>query len=287
MKVFAMIFLLLSCGSIDEKKAPQSVKKKATTTLQPKNKTVERQSALAYNLNSESLKGKTRFYRETYDSLTSIPNSSDEISTKLFLCRQGKVSQGILELSKVGRKYSKWPSFWNALGICYLKKNAFYEGRVFFERALSLNSSYSPAYNNLGLIATKIDYWYSAEDFFKKSIRFNPSSEVSQFNLGRLYLAHGLGAKARSHFTKISDTQFYKAHVLKLLAIAHIQAGSYQQGVNLLKGQSGLSSEQKMFNAFALAKLGRKAEAKALIGNMSLQKSHPSYALLQDTKRFL
>ncbi len=289
MKLFIIFILLVSCAGLEEDNREPEVSEKSIDTDVMKKRKPPR--SLSYSASSDKIKiaNLGSFNSETLDGINpgSVNQSSDEILMITKLCRSGQASSGQAKAATLHNKYSKWPTYWNAIGLCYYIQNNNYSAKIFFNKALEMKSNFSPAKNNLGLIAIRERNWLLARDQFKAAYQINPSSQVSNFNLGRLYLAFGHGDKALTHFSRIKDKNFYNRNVLGKHAMAYSMSGKHQKAISLFSKTNSSSESMKLFKSYSYAKLGKKQQAKAIISTMQVRPENANYGLYSEVKRIV
>ncbi len=230
------------------------------------------------------------FFKETTDGLEDEPLNSDDIIDITTNCRDRNFSDGLEAASRIYGRYKKWPTYWNAIGICYYLNSDFYKAKLYFNRALEANTKYAPALNNLGLLLIKNSEWEAALLAFKSALKRSPKSQVINYNIGRLYLAYGHGSKALKHFIKINDSQFYRERLAPLMGVAHSLAGQHSKAINILESlyQEETSNELvKLYFAHSLKSTGKRARAKKVLGSLAIGSNNANYPLYYDLKRGL
>jgi tetratricopeptide (TPR) repeat protein len=270
MKLLFLILLIFSCSQV-QKKA-----RNGDDSVQD----FRVQEELKYSSSQDYLKVSSSFFSTTtYDYEQDLKD--DEISKVVQLCRQKKVNSGLTYANRSYGKYKEWPSFWNAIGLCYYLDDQLYQARLFFNRALNTFKDYAPSLNNLGLVNIKEKRWDEALIAFKEAYKSNPNSQAISYNLGRFYSAFGHGSKALIYYKKIDDIDIYKNKVRPLMAIAYSQSGEHQEAIKLFQSNSNSSIGEKLFMAKSYLELGDKKNALSLVSEISLQNDHDLWPLLE------
>lgn len=289
MKLLIFMFFISCAGFEEESDSPEVTSKSSQSSTDIQRKTPP-QSA-NYSASSDKLRVANlgSFNSETLDGINPglVAQSNDEILSITKLCRSGQASSGQAKAATLHNKYSKWPTYWNAIGLCYYIQNNNYSAKIFFNKALEIKSNFAPAKNNLGLIAIRERKWLLAKDLFKSASQLNPSSQVSNFNMGRLYLAFGHGEKASAHFSRIKDKNFYNKNVLGKHAMAYSMSGNHQRAISLFSKISGSTEAMQLFKSYSYAKLGKKREAQAIISRMQIRPENANYGLFSEVKRIV
>jgi len=290
MKLLIFFIVFISCAGLDE----QDSNEPNVVDNNIDNKTVKRKvppRSLSYSPNSDKINVANlgSFNSETLDGINPgvAGTTNDEILSITNLCRSGRAAAGQAKAATLHNKYSKWPTYWNAIGLCYYIQNNNYSAKIFFNKALDINRSFSPAKNNLGLIAIREQNWLLARDLFKSAVQLNPASQVANFNLGRLYLAFGHGNKASNHFSRIKDKNFYSKNVLGKHAMAYSMSGNHKKAISLFSKANDSSESAKLFKSYSYAKLGKKQEAKAIISTIQVSPNNANYGLFSEVKRII
>ncbi len=293
---FLFIIFLLSCGSTTtdsdsfDEDGPVSVnedrqvsERKVVKKLPPKSLNYSRE------FDRIRLSSASGLQRETLDGISFgvSKNSNDDILAITSSCRSGNYSAGQGKAASLYNKYKSWPTFWNAVGLCYYLQGNLYSAKLFFSKAIKAEVNYGPALNNLGLTAIKEQKWYEALSFFKDAKRYNARSQVASYNLGRLYLAFGHGNKAVQYFSQINDKNFFKKKVSGKLGIAYSLAGNHKKAISLLENEVGSSESMRLFYSYSLAKIGQKAKARSIYSTLQIGRGNPNYNLYQDVKRMI
>ncbi len=230
------------------------------------------------------------FFTETTDGLYEEPSNSDEIIRITQRCRDKRITEGLEVASNAYGQFKTWPTYWNAIGICYLINKDFYKAKLYFNRALEADKKYAPALNNLGLLLIAKSEWEASLLAFKSALKQNSRSQVVNYNLGRVYLAYGHGSKALAHFTKINDSKFYKEKLAPFMGVAHSLAGQHSKALEILESlyQEDSNNEMvRLFFAYSLKSSGKIAYAKKVIEGMGIGSQNPNYPLFYDLKRGL
>ncbi len=289
MKLLIIFVFFISCAGLEEDSSSNEPRVEKKTQEIIKKKTPPR--SVSYSASSDKIRiaNLGSFNSETLDGINPgvVTKTNDEILEITKLCRSGQASSGQSKAATLHNKYSKWPTYWNAIGLCYYIQNNNYSAKIFFNKALEIKSNFAPAKNNLGLIAIRERNWFVARDQFKAAARINPSSQVSNFNLGRLYLAFGHGEKAITHFSRVKDKNFYNKNVVGKHAMAYSMSGKHQKAISLFSKTSSSSEAMKLFKSYSYAKLGKKQEAKTIISTMQVRPENPNYGLFSEVQRIV
>lgn len=272
-----ILFFIFSCSQVEKKEEAQKENFFTPVKEAVYSSRFEKLGALSSN----------SFYAETGEDKD---NASDDISRMVDLCRKGDSLKGLEKSTEIYGAYKKWAAYWNGLGLCYFYSKDYFKSRLYLNRALEINSKYSPAYNNLGLVALKEKRDTDALAFFEKSLKFNSQSQVSLFNLGRLYSAFGFGEKSLSYYQKINDVKFYKSKLLPFMGISYSQAGLHKKAIEIFSQVNGNAKNwdsTKLYTAYSYLKLNNKVAAKKALMGVNIGPNNTLFALQAQIKREL
>ncbi|MCB9094433.1 MAG: hypothetical protein H6621_05120 [Halobacteriovoraceae bacterium] len=275
--IISSILSIISCSSTNSKKDELVIES-------------EEKLAVPYSVDKEVIfTDKGSFHKETLDGLE--PGNADESNDNIVKitqgCRKSNFEETLEYASSLYGAYKKWPTYWNAIGICYYLSKNDYKARLYFNRALEENSKYSPAYNNHALILIRNNQWNDALVALKKAYQFNSQSQVVNYNLGRLYLAFGHGEKAILHFSKIFDSDFFKKHVIKFMAMSYALNENYSEAVRTFDRyyeDREISESERLLFAYSLAKIGKIEQAKNIWSALDIGPKSNLYPLFVEAK---
>jgi len=91
-------------------------------------------------------------------------------------------------------------SFWHHLGMAYDFKGMVDEARCSYEKAISIDESFAPAYVGLALNFRREGKSEEAVKNLKKAIEIDPSDAESYYNLAQIYQSQGLRDEAVSNY---------------------------------------------------------------------------------------
>ncbi len=288
------VYFLISCGSLDESRSRnddfnENVEASKDIADIPKKRLPPTSMKYSSQFDSIQLKNISGFQKETLDGTSLGVNlqTNDEILQITSKCRSGSFATGQGIAAKLHNKYKAWPTYWNAVGLCYHLQKNYYNAKLFFNKANSIKVKYAPSINNLGLVAIAEQKWYEGLNYFKEAKRINPNSQVANYNLGRLYLAFGLGEKAIPYFEAIRDKNFYNSKVLRKVAIAYSMSGKHSKALSMFNKINNPDETTRLFKAYSLATLKKKTEANQILQATPIGNSNPNYSLYLDIKRML
>jgi len=91
-------------------------------------------------------------------------------------------------------------SFWYSLGVAYDNKDMPVEAQKYFNKAISIDASFTPAYEGLGLSLKKEDKVDEAIENFQKAIAIDPMESEAYYHLAQIYQFQGFKDKAISYY---------------------------------------------------------------------------------------
>jgi len=189
------------------------------------------------------------------------------------LCYLGQSQEGLKKLDSIYPKYKSNPSYWNQMGTCYLGMNKIRKAKIFYNKALSLKKSYTPAINNLGVVYLKEGKAEKAFAAFKQVLKLRSKSKTAKFNLSSLYIKYGLFAKAERMLNDIVQRGGDDKDVLLALSYTYLYRGNGQRAIGTL---SKVPSEFLRTKKFSLAlyfayKVAKSPKHKQIEGYLSSQ----------------
>ena len=239
------------------------------------------ESKFSTALNSESLH---RIYRYDGDF-----DGKGHLGQVASLCYQEKFKEAYAIVQNHSRSYIKNPIFWNHVGNCFLLEKKFRKALLFYNRALSLKSDYTPALNNLGVMYLLKKDKTRALVAFKRAKRFQKFSKTPKYNLANLYLSYGQYDFAIQNLKGLASKSTTDVDVLNMMATAYLMKGDYKKSLNYFQKIS--SSEQERVDigsnyALALYLDNNKEEARSVINDINLDgnKSWKEYYLFLKNK---
>ena len=149
-------------------------------------------------------------------------------------CYLGNTKQGLTALNKAYDKYKSNPSYWNMIGNCYYNNNSRRLAKVFYNKALSLNSDFLPAINNLGVVYIHEGRVDKAVAAFNHVLKLKPTAKTAKFNLANLFLKHGVLEKADQLLNQILLSNKDQDVLLSLTYVSLFQ-GKPARALNYLK----------------------------------------------------
>lgn len=118
-------------------------------------------------------------------------------------------------------RVTKRASFWYHLGIAYDYKDLWEEAKKYYERAIDVDPSFTPAYEGLAIGFYKEKKVNKAIDLLKKAIEIDPYGPDAYYNLAQIYQEQGFLDQAKENYEiaiKLNPRNSkYKEKLAKLL----------------------------------------------------------------------
>ncbi len=118
-------------------------------------------------------------------------------------------------------RVTKRASFWYHLGVAYDYKELWDEAKKYYERAITVDPSFTPAYEGLAIGLYKEKEVNKAIDLLKKAIEIDPYGPDTYYNLAQIYQEQGFFDLARENYetaVKLNPRNpKYKEKLAKLL----------------------------------------------------------------------
>lgn len=76
---------------------------------------------------------------------------------------------------------------WNKLGLCYLEIGAIDDAKEAFEKSISIDRNFWPAYVNLGLVLKRKNDFENSEKMYLKALELDKDNPDIMYNLANLY----------------------------------------------------------------------------------------------------
>ncbi len=134
--------------------------------------------------------------RLSHDEIEKIEGQSDELLNLSVVCAKGEREESAKLIDKLYQKYQNYPSYWTLVANCYLRQSDERKALLYYNKALELSSSYTPALNNIGVL------YYNQGQHQKSLVAFERANKASRFsktprlNLAKIYLSYGLADQA-------------------------------------------------------------------------------------------
>lgn len=219
------------------------------------------------------------------DQLSEIENSTTK---DLYLnCAQAMIYKGIKENHRALRYAEQavasdknHPYPFNILGRIYLDNGEYKEAIDAFQKAISLNNSFLPAYANLGAAYFLAQDYTSAIDHFSNALKKYPNSYDLNYGMAVAQESYGDVAKAMAHYTKCQEIRPDDNNALSSLAKLQLQNLLFQEALATGKKMKANKAEGA-FSIIAESSLHLKDYPTALkqIENIDPNKSEKFYLL--------
>ncbi len=266
-----LILMLAACSSTPEKKqeksyAPQDLKdsdfkKTVAATFIKGSDYYFNGGAIA--LGQESLQLRDKGDLEKFES------SKDPLSAAMALCYNKKVNEGLALFNNVYERYKNFPSFWTGRGICYVIQKQARKAMLYFNKALELDSRYTPALNNVAVLLLNKGEKHKALNALKLAEQSDGTAFTPRFNLAHLYLEYYLVDEAEKLFFDLYKVKKKDADVLSGLGTCFLLKNDIATAVKFFKAISESLMELRpdiaLNYALALKMSGKREKAMEII----------------------
>ncbi|AYF43298.1 tetratricopeptide repeat protein [Halobacteriovorax sp. BALOs_7] len=162
--------------------------------------------------------------------------SIDEKKTGLVgLCYLGNTKEGLAKLDALYEKNKKNPAYWNQQGICSYKTGNKRLAKVYFNKAVALNSKYIPAINNIGVISVDEGKDRKAIAAFKQVLLIKRNNKTAMFNLSNIYIKYGLYSKSTAMLKNLYRVNKKDRDVINSLVYSYLFDGKPKFAYTILK----------------------------------------------------
>ena len=128
--------------------------------------------------------------------LYDLKDSEDLINQILSACYRHDFGKANQMMQDVYRSYHKHPTYYNAVGTCWLLQGKPKKAMLFYNKAREIDPKFAPAYNNMGVIHQKEGKDQSAILAYEEAVKYSSFSRTPNFNLAQIYLHYGMADKA-------------------------------------------------------------------------------------------
>lgn len=187
-----------------------------------------------------------------------------------ILCYRGKADQGLEFLRSQLTERRKEPLYWNAIGVCYIKKGDLAKAKFYLETGLSLNKNDNLVKgiieNNMAIIQMKRGHKQIAYDLFTSAI----DSGISSARYNRLHLSlqeewFDLYEKDFAILSKIAKND---PDLLFTRALKNIYENKIEEALSIIE-KLPQREEVDTYKAFCLYLLDRPKDAKDILHKVS------------------
>ena len=219
----------------------------------------------ATNLNVENpgLQDET-IDRFSSEEMSKIENKGDELLGLAITCAQGETAASKKLIDSLYQKYQNFPSYWTLVANCYLKQNENRKALLYYNKALELSSSYTPALNNIGVLYYKQGQHQKALVAFERANSSSRFSKTPRLNLAKIYLSYGLADQAYPLINGLSNQSPNDTDLVVTLANVHFLKGNYQEALkNFFRVDQKLwaSADIGLNVVYSLYKVNKKNDA--------------------------
>lgn len=173
------------------------------------------------------------------------------------------------KMAKTYFQYKNFPPYWNALGICLMKKKKYELASLYFGQALGVRRNYVPALNNLAIIQITKKNYAQALTYLKKAIKISPVGFIPRYNLSQIYLKFGLFKAARKLFYELYRKGNPSQNLVNQYAIALIKSGSPRQAITVVNNIDDINL-RRFLGSLSHFLAGDKNKARSIVNEINM-----------------
>ena len=173
--------------------------------------------------------------------LDELGHVSEPLTQAISFCHRGNYLNGVKILKSLFGQYNRIPRYWNAQGICELKRGNKKKAKYYFDYALGIKK-YAPALNNLGVIYYHSGDFQNAFLLFKDSLKTS-SSSTAKFNLALVLHNFGLYSASNQKLKSIYRKNQSLGKVSSLLALNSLLLNDIEGGKKYLSSTNVKNGE--------------------------------------------
>lgn len=140
------------------------------------------------------------------------------------------------------------PVIYYELGNVYLDMGKSEEAIKYYQDALRLDSSYSPAYNALGTIYNEQGRNAEALQAFEKAAQTGSDSPTNHYNLGLAHLDKDMADKAAIEFQLAAKLNPADSKYRHMLGIAYMNLGRFDESIKEIKNAIDLNPTEPKYH---------------------------------------
>jgi len=266
--LFLLLLTFMACAQNSRKYADVDDAELLSKATELDQSFKQRPSEVKYNASVDLIMDDTdSFNRETLGQDSKVSGFVNEI---LILCNTNEVDQGLNKADTQYYQYKSHPDYWNAVGICYYKKNQFRKALLYLQKCLDIDANYAPAINSFGLVYLAQKKINKAYEAFSASSKKSPTAATPRLNMAQLLMSYGLYGKAETLISNLSDN--FKVKTLH--AIINFYTKDKDSALADLKKLSSQNDSDPLLSlnyGLILAHSGKKSDAKKVL--RSVQKN--------------
>lgn len=128
--------------------------------------------------------------------INDLADSDNPLNQAIASCYQKNFDRAHKAFDKLFKAFRKNPSYWNAIGSCYVIENKLTKAILFYNKSRELNDKYIPAINNIGVVYLLQNRPQKAITTFKLASDLSTFSFTPKYNMAQVMLTFGLADKA-------------------------------------------------------------------------------------------
>lgn len=202
--------------------------------------------------------------RFSSDELNKIENQGDELLRLAITCAKKERNESAKLIDKLYQKYQNYPSYWTQVANCYLKQGEQRKALLYYNKALEISSSYTPALNNIGVLYYQQGQHQKALVAFERANTSSRFSKTPRLNLARIYLTYGLADQALPVISGLIKQVPNDNDLIVTLANVYFVKAEYQEALKTffrLDQKLWQSADVGLNVSYSLYKVGKKKDA--------------------------
>jgi tetratricopeptide (TPR) repeat protein len=202
--------------------------------------------------------------RLTKDDLDKIDAKGDELLSLAISCAKKEREESARLIDKLYQKYQNYPSYWTQVANCYLKQGEQRKALLYYNKALEVSSSYTPALNNIGVLYYQQGQHQKALVAFERANNSSKFSKTPRLNLARIYLTYGLADQALPVISGLVNQSPNDNDLIVTLGNVYFLKGNYQEALKQffrLDQKLWASADIGLNVSYSLYKIGKKKDA--------------------------
>lgn len=224
------------------------------------------------------------------DELNQIDPKSDELLGLAVVCAKGDKDDSRKLIDSLYQKYQNYPSYWTQVANCYLKQNEYRKALLYFNKALEISPSYTPALNNIGVLYYRQGQEQKAFVAFERAGKSSRFSKTPRLNLAKLYLSFGLADQAFPIVNGLVNQSPNDNDLIVTLGNVYFLKAQYQDALKQF-----FRLDQKLWSqadiglnvSYSLYKVGKKKDAENVLDKIDKPKDSSLKTYYEEMKSLI
>jgi len=233
-----------------------------------------------YDLSSWTQKGNLTVFNRHMNCLLVLDGRRKEIDFNYYRKRESRFTFPVTDLRGIAH-------FYNNLGAEQLSLQNGYLAKVYFEKSVETDPSFSYGWTNLGVLHRINGSFDLAEDCYKRAAKLNKLDHTAVMNLVHLYNLQGKTNLAQRYEKRAKKMQEKNPFYHYALGKEAYNTGHYEAALKHLNNAVRLNDTHPEFLlslAAVYQKTGRQEQAEELIAHAKLQAETYEAKALYDRK---